>query len=83
MYRYGTSRLEDMADLRRSLEEAEVIKSGMKLVLMNPSLDSTRKGEYEKAFTKLNGEIRGLKILMGYMRKSRNMKSITTLTQEG
>lgn len=34
----------------------------MKLILMNPSLNSECKGEYEKAFSKLNYEIRELKI---------------------
>jgi hypothetical protein len=81
MYSDDTPILENIAYLKCSLEEAEIIKSGIKLVLMNPLLDSTRKGEYEKTFTKLNDEIRGLKILMGYIRKSRNMKSITTPTQ--
>jgi len=69
MYSDDTSKLENIAHLKRSLEEAEIIKSGMKLVLMNPSLDSMRKGEYEKAFTKLNDEIRDLKMMMGSVRK--------------
>ena len=45
MYGDDTYRLENIAYLKRSLEEAEIIKSGMKLVLMNPLLDSMRKGE--------------------------------------
>ena len=56
--------LKKMEHLKRSLEEAEIIKTGMKLVLMNPSLNSECKGEYEKAFLKLNDEIRELKIKM-------------------
>ena len=71
MYSDDTSKLENIAHLKCSLEEAEIIKSGMKLVLMNPSLDSMRKGEYEKAFTKLNDEIRDLKMMMGSVRKKR------------
>jgi hypothetical protein len=69
MYNEDTSKLENIADLRRSLEEAEILRSGMKLVLMNPLLDSMRKGEYEKAFTKLNNEIRDLKMMMVNVRK--------------
>ena len=55
--------------LKRSLEEAQIIITGMKLVLMNPSLNSKRKGEYEKAFSKLNDEIRELKIKMACAEK--------------
>ena len=69
VYSNDTSKVEDLADLKRSLEEAQILRSGMKLVLMNPLLDSMRKGEYEKAFIKLNDEIRNLKIMMGCMRK--------------
>jgi len=69
MYSDDTCKLEDITALKRSLEEAEILRSGMKLVLMSPSLDSMRKGEYEKAFTKLNNEIRDLKMMMGYVRK--------------
>jgi hypothetical protein len=58
--------LKEMEHLKRSLEEAEMIKTGMKLVLMNPSLNSDSKGEYEKAFSKLNDEIRELKIKMDH-----------------
>ena len=46
MYSDDTSKLEDITALKRSLEEAEILRSGMKLVLMSPSLDSMRKGEY-------------------------------------
>lgn len=69
MYIEKSKKLDNIVHLKRSLEEAEIIKSCMKLVLMNPSLDSMHKGEYEKAFTKLNDEIRDLKMMMGYVRK--------------
>ena len=39
--------LNNIENLKRSLEEAEIMKTGMKLVLMNPSLNSERKGKYE------------------------------------
>ena len=61
--------LKKMEHLKRSLEEAEIIKTGMKLVLMNPSLNSECKGEYKKAFSKLNNDIRKLKIMMDHERK--------------
>jgi hypothetical protein len=61
--------LKKMEHLKRSLEEAEIIRTGMKLVLMNPSLNSECKGEYEKAFSKLNDDIRELKIMMDHERK--------------
>jgi len=61
--------LKKMKHLKRSLEEAEIIKTGMKLVLMNPSLNSECKGKYENAFLKLNDDIRELKIMMDYERK--------------
>ena len=60
--------LNNMENLKRSLEEAEIIKTGMQLILMNPSLNSERKGKYEKAFSKLSDEIRELKIMMGSVR---------------
>ena len=56
--------LKEMKRLKRSIEEAEIIKTGVKLVLMNPSLNSECKGEYEKAFLRLNDQIRELKIKM-------------------
>ena len=70
MYSDDTFKLQNIAHLKRSLEEAEIIESGMKLVLMDPSLDSMRKGEYEKALTKLNDEIRDLKMMMNYIQKN-------------
>ncbi|HYA15377.1 MAG TPA: hypothetical protein VEF33_13665 [Syntrophales bacterium] len=69
MFLEETAKLESIESLKSSLEEAEIIRSGMKMVLMNPSLNPERKGEYEKAFSKLNDEIRDLKTMMGYVRK--------------
>ena len=59
-----------MSQLKRSLEKAEIMRSGIELVLMIPFLDSKRKGEYEEAFSKLNDEIRELKIMMDECEKS-------------
>lgn len=61
--------LKEMERLKRSLEEAEIIKTGMKLVLMNPSLNSESKNDYERAFSKLNAEIRELKMKMDCAQK--------------
>ena len=61
--------LKEMERLKRSLEEAEIIKTGMKLVLMNPSLNSESKNDYERAFSKLNDEIRELKMKMDCAQK--------------
>jgi len=83
MYLEEQTKSQNITHLRRSLEEAEIMRCGMKLVLMNPSLDSMRKGEYEKAFIKLNDEIKNLKTMMGYVRKSGNMRSINTSPQRG
>jgi len=60
--------LNNIENLRRSLEEAEIIKTGMKLILMNPSLDSEHKGKYEKAFSRLSDQIRELKMMMDSVR---------------
>jgi len=60
--------LKDIQHLKCLLEEAEIIQTGMKLVLMNPSLNSERKGMYEKAFLKLNDEIRAMRIRMNHVR---------------
>jgi len=62
------SRRKELERLERSLEEAEVIQTGMKIILIDPSLDSKRKGEYEKAFVRLRSEIRELRILVDNMR---------------
>jgi hypothetical protein len=69
MYGDDASQLEYMADMKRSLEEAEILRSGMKLVLMDPLLDSVRRDEYEKTFAKLSSEIRDLKTMMVNVRK--------------
>ena len=61
--------LKEMERLKRSIEEAEIIKTGMKLVLMNPSLNSESKDDYERAFSKLNDEIRALKMRMDCAQK--------------
>lgn len=74
-YREELAGFKNIAQLKRSLEEAEVIKSGMKLVLMNPTLTSERKGEYEKAFLKLNDEIKDLKIMFDYVQKKRSLRT--------
>ena len=59
--------LKDMEHLKRSLEEAEIMRTGMKLVLMNPFLNSEIKSDYEKAFSKFNDEIMELRIMMDYL----------------
>jgi len=69
--------LKKIEHLKRSLEEAEIIKTGMKLVLMNPSLNSACKGEYEKAFSKLNDDIRALKIMMDRAQKMTHSSKIS------
>jgi hypothetical protein len=57
------------ANVKRSLEEAEIMQTGMKLVLMNPAINSRLKREYETAFSKLNDEIKELKIMMDCLQK--------------
>ncbi len=47
--------------LKRSLEEAEIMKSGMNLVLMNPCLDTQHRDKYEKALSMLNSKIREIR----------------------
>jgi len=68
--------LKNVEHLKRSLEEAEIIKTGMKLVLMNPSLNSECKGKYEIAFSKLRDEIRELKTMMSAVRNGTYPRSI-------
>lgn len=68
--------LRNIEHLKRSLEEAEIIKTGMKLVLMNPSLNSECKGKYEIAFSKLRDEIRELKIVMEAVRNETHSPAI-------
>ena len=50
--------------MKLSLEEAEVIKTGMKLVLMNPSVNTKLKNDYEKAISLLNDKIAELKQIL-------------------
>jgi hypothetical protein len=69
--------LKNIEHLKRSLEEAEMIKTGMKLVLMNPFLDSECKGKYETAFSKLRDEIRALKIMMDAVRNETHSRAIS------
>ena len=73
---YEFARLKNIEDLKRSLEEAEIIKTGMKLVLMNPSLNSECKGKYEKAFSKLKDKIRELEIMMDFVRNETHSPAI-------
>ena len=68
--------LNNIENLKRSLEEAEIMKTGMKLVLMNPSLNSERKGKYEKAFSKLRDQIEELKMMMEYVRNGTHSPAI-------
>ena len=56
-----------LPQLKRSYENAQIMRSGMKLVLMMPSLDSRRRSAYKETFSKLNDEIRELKIIMDNM----------------
>jgi hypothetical protein len=59
----------DEENVKRSLEEAEIMQTGMKLVLMNPAINSRLKSEYETAFSKLDDEIKELKMMMDGLRK--------------
>jgi hypothetical protein len=68
--------LKNLEHLKRSLEEAEIMITGMKLVLMNPSLNSERKGKYEKAFSKLNDEIRAMRIMMNHVRNGQHSQAL-------
>lgn len=63
------TKYKNIEQLNRSLEEAEIIKSGMKLVLMNPTLNLERKRKYEEAFSKLNDTIGQMRTIMDYVRK--------------
>ncbi len=56
------TRVQSMSCLKLSLEEAEIIKTGLKIVLMNPSLNSEYKSEYVRVYAKLNDDIRELKL---------------------
>ena len=54
----------NVEDLRKSIEEAEIIRSCARIALKNPSLDPELRGEYEIACMRLNAEIRELKMRM-------------------
>ncbi|MGA2332228.1 MAG: hypothetical protein ABSG75_10740 [Syntrophales bacterium] len=54
----------NVTDLRKSLEEAEIIRTCARIALMNPALDPELRGEYEIACMRLNAEIRDLKMRM-------------------
>ena len=58
-----------MEDLRKSLEEAQIIRSCTRIALKNPSLDLELRGEYEIACMRLNAEIRELKMRMNNVQK--------------
>jgi hypothetical protein len=55
---------ENVPQLKRFLEEAEILRSGMRLALMNPFLDSEHRVEYKEVFLKLNDKIRELKTMV-------------------
>ena len=69
--------LKNIEHLKCSLEEAEIIKTGMKLVLMNPSLNSERQSKYKKAFSKLNDEISSMRIMMNHARNGQHAPAIS------
>ena len=54
----------NVEDVRKSLEEAEIIRTCARIALMNPALDPELRGEYEIACMRLNAEIRELRIRM-------------------
>lgn len=56
-------------DVRKSLEEAKIIRTCARIALMNPSLDPELRDEYEIACMRLNAEIRELKVRMDDVRK--------------
>jgi hypothetical protein len=55
---------DDIRDLKRSLEDAMLLTSVVKLALMNPDLDSRSKDIYEKSHKDLNVKMRYLKIMI-------------------
>jgi hypothetical protein len=63
------AKFKDVDDVRKSLEEAEIIRTCARIALMNPSLDPEQRGEYEIACVRLNAEIRDLKMRMDDVRK--------------
>lgn len=76
-------RIKETQSLERTLEEAEVIQTGMKIILIDPSLDSKRKDEYEKAFVRLRNEIRELMVLVENMRTKAHSAETRQLVRLG
>ena len=64
-----TAKSKSVEDVRKSLEEAEIIRTCARIALMNPALDSELRGEYEIACMRLNAEIRDLKMRMDNAQK--------------
>jgi hypothetical protein len=62
----------NVEDLRKSLEEAQIIRSYTRIALMNPSLDLELRGEYKIACKRLNADIRELKMRMNNVQKGAN-----------
>ncbi|HVO65712.1 MAG TPA: hypothetical protein VMT12_04430 [Syntrophales bacterium] len=60
----------NIEDLKRSLQEAEVIRNCASWALRNPSLDPDQRSDYEIAFMRLNTEIRDLKTRIDTVRKN-------------
>lgn len=73
------AKFKDVKDVRKSLEEAEIIRSCARIALMNPSLDPELRGEYEIACMRLNAEIRDLKIKMDNVRKRAQSSEVKLL----
>jgi hypothetical protein len=59
-------------DLKRYLQECEIIRSCTRLALSNPSLDPELRDEYEIACMRLNAEIRDLKMRMNNVPKKKH-----------
>ncbi|MGZ6275491.1 MAG: hypothetical protein ACXWMI_05195 [Syntrophales bacterium] len=59
----------NLEDLRKSLEEAQIIRSYTRIALKNPSLDLELSGEYKIACMRLNAEIRELRMRMNNVQK--------------
>jgi len=64
-----TAKSKNAEDVRKSLEEAEIIRTCARIALMNPALDPELRGEYEIACMRLNAEIRDLKMRMDNIQK--------------
>ena len=63
------AKFKNVEDVRKSLEEAEIIRTCARIALMNPALDPELRGEYEIACMRLNAEIRDLKTRMDNAQK--------------